>query len=141
MKETAKAEEDPQRARPKNNVHDQGQGHTVDEGHTPGENLDPVDRDPKKGVEIEKTVHLTEDVEEADLEIKSKEDTPLETDIDIRKTGEGVGIDIAKEATGVGQGTAADHHSNIDLEKVEVAVESVVITLQCHLPRQMERST
>lgn len=64
-------------------------------------------------VEIEKTVHLTEDVEEADLEIKSKEDTPLETDIDIRKTGEGVGIDIAKEATGVGQGTAADHHSNI----------------------------
>lgn len=48
MKETAKAE-DPQRARPKNNVHDQGQGHTVDEGHTPGENLDPVDRDPKKG--------------------------------------------------------------------------------------------
>lgn len=49
MKKTAKAEEDPQRAHPKNNVHDQGQGHTVDEGHTPGENLDPVDRDPKKG--------------------------------------------------------------------------------------------
>lgn len=64
-------------------------------------------------VEIEKTVHLTEDVEEADLEIGSTEGTPLETDIDIRKTGEGVEIDIAKEATGVGQGTAADRHSNI----------------------------
>lgn len=49
MKETAKAEEDPQRARPKNNVHDQGQGHTIDEGHTPGGNLDPVDPDPKEG--------------------------------------------------------------------------------------------
>lgn len=64
-------------------------------------------------VEREKTVHLTEDVEEADLEIGSTEGTPLETDIDIRKTGEGVEIDIAKEATGVGQGTAADRHSNI----------------------------
>lgn len=115
MKETAKAEEDPERARPKKIVHDRGQGHTVDEDQTPRGNLDPVDPDPKGGVEIEKTVHLTEDVEEADLEIGSTEGTPLETDIDIRKTGEGVEIDIAKEATGVGQGTAADRHSNIDL--------------------------
>lgn len=115
MKETAKAEEDPERARPKKIVHDRGQGHTVDEDQTPRGNLDPVDPDPKGGVEIEKTVHLTEDVEEADLEIGSTEGTPLETDIDIRKTGEGVEIDIAKEATGVGQGTAADRLSNIDL--------------------------
>lgn len=49
MKELAKAEEDPERARPKKIVHDRGQGHTVDEDQTPRGNLDQVDPDPKEG--------------------------------------------------------------------------------------------
>lgn len=141
LKERAKAEEDPQRARPKKGVRVLGQDHTIDEGHTPEGNLDPVDPDPKEGVEIEKTVHLTEDEGEADLEIGNTEGTLLETDIDIRRIGEGVEIDTARGATGVGLGTAADHHSNTGLERVEVAAEIAVITLPCHLQRQKERST
>lgn len=53
-------------------------------------------------VEIEKIVYFIEDVEEVDFEIGSIEGIFLEIDIDIRKIGEGVEIDIVKEVIGVG---------------------------------------
>lgn len=53
-------------------------------------------------VEIEKIVYFIEDVEEVDFEIGSIEGFFLEIDIDIRKIGEGVEIDIVKEVIGVG---------------------------------------